>query len=171
MNGLCRHHLPLWRDWGAEAGGDQLWQVALRATRPSPSTSLLAKNSLSHYHARDTEHHTHEHIPARGPPGVWSCAEGWGPGAPRGMAPGGLHNWAGTWLDCGAVCKCAGPCVEGLGGTVMSWVTEIQKTPGKPGPHLPLQDPPVSLSQPPAGPQWPQRKEGGRPQDLRGTLW
>lgn len=55
---------PLWRDWGTGAGQEWLRQVPLRASSPSPSPSLPAKNSLSHYHTSDTEHHTREPAPA-----------------------------------------------------------------------------------------------------------
>lgn len=64
-DGLCGRHLPLWRNRGTLAGQKWLRQVPLRAQSPSPSSSLPAKNRLSHYHASDTEHHTREHAPAR----------------------------------------------------------------------------------------------------------
>lgn len=154
---LCGHHLPLWRDWGTLAGQEWPRQVPLRADSPSPSSSLPAKNSLSHYHASDTEHHSCEHTP-----GTPSCAEGREPGT-QACA---LTNWTDTWLDWGV---CAN-----VGDTVVSWgghggTTQIQRAPGKPSLHLTLRDPHMSLPQSPLCPQWPQRKEGGRPYGLPET--
>ena len=77
-----------------------------------------------------------------------------------------LTNWTDTWLDCGV---CAN-----VGDTVVSWgghggTTQLQRAPGKPSLHLTLRDPHMSLPQSPLCPQWPQRKEGGRPYGLPDT--
>lgn len=87
-----------------------------------------------------------------------------------------LMNWADIRLDCGDVCKHAGPCVGGFEDTVFSWGGHwrnqvTQRAPGKSGPHLTLSDPHILLPQLPPSPQWPMRKEGGTPQDLGYTLW
>lgn len=68
---------PPWRDGGGTlAEQERFRQVPLRAN--SPSSFLSAKNSLSHYHTSDTEHHTHEHAPARVSTGDMELCRGMG---------------------------------------------------------------------------------------------
>lgn len=53
---------PCMEAWGTLAGQEWLRKVPLGAKSPSPISSLPAKNSLSHYHASDTEHHRSMHL-------------------------------------------------------------------------------------------------------------
>lgn len=59
LHGMCMQAVALsWTDWETQAGQEWLRQVALGANGPSPSSSLLIKDSLSHFHTRDTVPHT-----------------------------------------------------------------------------------------------------------------
>lgn len=127
-----------------------LWEP----TAPPPHPPYVLKIACP-IRTPGTQSTTHRSPHLRGcPPGTWSWVWSWEGNQAHCDVPGDGDNWALTWLDCAGVCKRAGPCVEGFGDTVMSQGGHggtTQRAPGKPGPHLTLPDPRVSLPQSPAG--------------------